>query len=45
LGLAVAYSVIKEHQGSIQVSSQLGQGSTFTIRLPINQDPGLGSRI
>jgi signal transduction histidine kinase len=44
LGLAVAYSVIKEHQGSIQVSSQLGQGSTFTIRLPINQDPGLDPR-
>ena len=44
LGLAVAYSMIKEHQGSIQVSSELGQGSTFTIKLPINP-PQPGSRI
>lgn len=37
MGLAIAYSVIKEHQGDIQVASQPGQGATFTIRLPIGQ--------
>jgi two-component system NtrC family sensor kinase len=36
LGLAVAYSVIKEHNGSIEAESEPGQGSTFTIRLPIS---------
>jgi len=35
LGLPIAYSVIREHRGAIQVASQLGQGATFTIRLPI----------
>ena len=36
LGLAVAYSVIKEHNGSIEVVSERGQGSTFTVRLPVS---------
>jgi signal transduction histidine kinase len=35
LGLATAFSVIKEHQGVIQVASEVGVGSTFTVRLPI----------
>jgi signal transduction histidine kinase len=35
IGLAVAYRVITEHGGSIQVESEVGQGTMFTIRLPI----------
>ena len=35
LGLPIAHSVIKEHQGSIQVTSEVGHGSTFIVRLPI----------
>jgi signal transduction histidine kinase len=35
LGLAIAYSVIKEHRGSIQAASEPGHGATFTIRLPV----------
>lgn len=35
LGLAIARTVIEQHQGSIEVSSQVGEGSTFRIRLPI----------
>ncbi len=35
MGLAVAYSVIREHHGSIEVDSEVGRGSTFTIRLPV----------
>lgn len=35
LGLPIAFSVIKEHHGSIEVDSEPGQGATFTIRLPI----------
>jgi signal transduction histidine kinase len=37
LGLAVVYSVIKEHEGSIDVESELNRGSTFTIRLPVSR--------
>jgi CheY-like chemotaxis protein/anti-sigma regulatory factor (Ser/Thr protein kinase) len=34
LGLATAYSIIKNHSGHIQVESQVGVGSTFTVYLP-----------
>ncbi len=34
LGLSTAYSIIKNHNGSIFVNSKVGQGSTFTIYLP-----------
>ncbi len=34
LGLAIALAIAQGHQGSIQVQSELGKGSTFTIRLP-----------
>ncbi len=34
LGLAVAYSIIKNHDGQISVTSQPGAGSTFHIYLP-----------
>lgn len=34
LGLSIVHSIIKEHQGEITVSSQLGHGTTFMILLP-----------
>jgi len=34
LGLASAYGIVKNHGGSIDVNSQKGKGSTFTIYLP-----------
>jgi two-component system cell cycle sensor histidine kinase/response regulator CckA len=36
LGLASVYHNIKKHRGAIQVESQKGQGSTFTIYLPVS---------
>jgi two-component system cell cycle sensor histidine kinase/response regulator CckA len=34
LGLSVVYSIIERHGGTIEVSSEIGKGTTFTIRLP-----------
>ncbi len=34
LGLAISYSIIKNHDGLIQVHSEQGTGTTFTIYLP-----------
>ncbi len=39
LGLAITNSVITEHRGTLQATSELGKGSTFTVRLPITLEP------
>ncbi|MGB2906741.1 MAG: ATP-binding protein [Candidatus Aminicenantaceae bacterium] len=41
LGLSVVWGIIDKHQGTITVDSELGKGSTFTIRLPVSQRGGL----
>ncbi len=37
LGLTITFKIIKEHQGDISVASKVGEGTTFTITLPIPQ--------
>jgi signal transduction histidine kinase len=35
LGLSICYGIIKDHQGEIRVKSRQGEGTTFTVLLPI----------
>jgi signal transduction histidine kinase len=35
LGLSVAYGIVEEHRGRIEVESQLGVGSNFKVYLPV----------
>lgn len=39
LGLASAYGIIKNHSGVITVDSEIGHGATFTIYLPLSDEP------
>jgi signal transduction histidine kinase len=34
LGLAIARSIVEMHGGEIEVASAIGEGSSFTVRLP-----------
>ena len=36
LGLSVAYGVVEKHGGSMKAQSRLGEGTTITIRLPLD---------
>jgi hypothetical protein len=36
LGLSISYSIIEKHKGTITVNSAAGNGTEFTIQLPLN---------
>ena len=44
LGLAIAKKIAESHQGTIIVDSEVGRGSTFSVRLPIGTPPTLAAR-
>ncbi len=37
LGLSVSYSLIRKHGGALEVQSEQGRGTTFNVKLPVNQ--------
>ena len=37
LGLSIAYRIMEKHGGSIECESELGVGTTFTLRLPVSR--------
>ncbi|WP_036179959.1 ATP-binding protein [Marinomonas sp. MED121] len=39
LGLAISYGIIQDHEGTIDIESEVGIGSTFILTLPITQAP------
>lgn len=39
LGLSIAYSIIMKHDGALEVASEEGVGTTFTIKIPFDKKP------
>jgi len=35
LGLSIVYQIIRDHNGTINVRSRLGEGTTITVELPV----------
>lgn len=43
LGLSISYGIMEEHGGAIVAESSPGQGTTFTLELPVNGSVGSSS--
>ncbi len=39
LGVSISYGIIKDYQGTIEIESQVGRGTTFTLTFPALLDP------
>ncbi|MHC5039212.1 MAG: sensor histidine kinase, partial [Planctomycetota bacterium] len=38
LGLSICHGIIKEHRGAIRVESKAGEGTQFTVELPLPRE-------
>ena len=34
MGLSIVYDIVKKHKGEIEVTSEVGRGTVFTIKIP-----------
>jgi signal transduction histidine kinase len=41
LGLALVHHIVEAHGGRVDIESQLGRGSSFTVSIPVAQSPTL----
>ncbi len=44
LGLSVSLGIVERHGGHIQVESEVGKGTVFTVSLPLTRDPSVVGR-
>jgi two-component system NtrC family sensor kinase len=40
LGLAISYGIVQDHGGSIEVQSEVGAGTEFTVKIPLHLESG-----
>jgi two-component system NtrC family sensor kinase len=45
LGLSIAYGIVSKHGGTIAVESEVGEGTTFTIRFPVTPEFARGAYV
>ncbi len=43
LGLSVVHGIVTDHEGRIEIESESGQGSRFTVTLPVGEEPETAS--
>ena len=36
LGLAITYGIVQDHRGSIEVKSEVGEGTEFIVKIPLD---------
>jgi signal transduction histidine kinase len=44
MGLSISYKIIQEHGGQIQVKTEEGIGTVFSILLPVNSAQETGAK-
>jgi len=45
LGLAIVREIVQRHDGTVTVTSEIGEGTVFTVRIPANTDPSVSEVI